>query len=113
MVPFATAGGEGHCAFRDQVPGVVKCYQRRTDCLADQLGSAVEELEGRPGARLSRAISRSTELRMLMRRAAPPLRVPRVLGIDGIAPKRRHRYATAIIDAETGPRPGSSGLPRS
>ncbi|WP_158756519.1 hypothetical protein [Streptomyces sp. NRRL S-475] len=50
---------------------------------------------------------------MLMRRAAPPLRVPRVLGIDGIAPKRRHRYATAIIDAETGPRPGSSGLPRS
>ncbi|MFJ7336785.1 hypothetical protein ACIQUU_26515 [Streptomyces sp. NPDC101116] len=50
---------------------------------------------------------------MLMRRAAPPLRVPRVLGIDDIAPKRRHRYATATIDAETGPRPGSSGPSRS
>ncbi|MCX3290748.1 hypothetical protein OR263_29270 [Streptomyces sp. NEAU-H22] len=53
MVPFATAGGEGHRAFRDQVPGVVKCYQRRTDCLADQLGSAVEELEGRAGVQIS------------------------------------------------------------
>lgn len=90
--------------FREQVPGVVECYQRRTNCLADQLGSVVKELAGRAGARLSRVISRSTELRMLMRRAAPPLRVPRVLGIDDIALKRRHRYATAIIDAETGER---------
>ncbi|MFH9355419.1 transposase family protein, partial [Kitasatospora sp. NPDC017646] len=37
--------------FREQVPGVVEHYQRRTRRLADQLGSVVKELSGRAGAR--------------------------------------------------------------
>ncbi|WP_182456523.1 ISL3 family transposase [Streptacidiphilus sp. P02-A3a] len=98
--------------FREQVPSLLGRYQRRTNRLAAQPGSVVAGLAGRASSRPSRvlaiAVSRSTALRMLMRLPLPLplplLQVPRAIGVDDFAPRRRHRCATIIIDAETGRR---------
>jgi hypothetical protein len=72
--------------FREQVPGLLPRYQRRTIRLSGQVGAAVRELAGRAGSRLLAAlgvnVSRHTALRALMAVRLPGPGVPRVLGID-------------------------------
>jgi hypothetical protein len=85
--------------FREQLPGVLERYQRRTPRLTSQIGVVVRELAGRAGARALSALavhlSRHTALRILLRLPLPQPRVPRVLGVDDFALRRRHRPATA------------------
>lgn len=92
--------------FREQVPGVLERYQRRTARLTRQVKAVVKELAGRAGARLlailAMRLSRHTALRALLRIPLPIRRVPEALVerrscADGAKGPRTYDFATVHL----------------
>ncbi|MGW9188421.1 transposase family protein [Streptomyces rubiginosohelvolus] len=99
------ACGNPGCArrsFVEQIPGLTRRHDQRTERLRSILAAVGLAFAGRGGSRIARAlgvsVSRSTVLRLVAALPDPKVAAPRVVGVNEYATRKGRHYGTVLVD---------------